>query len=167
MCKFFLKFILIFFFFQILKAEEIYGFPRIIDGDTVHINSKKIRLEGIDAPEIKQQCQKVFLKISTVIGFNFKKDYSCGVISKKKLIDKINKTQIKCISSGRDRYKRYLATCFKNEINLNKWMVRNGYAVAYRKYSKDYIKDENYAEENKRGLWAGNFIYPEKWRKLK
>ena len=50
--------------------------------------------------------------------------------------------------------------------DLNKWMVRNGYAVAYRRYSKDYILDEKYAKTNKVGLWSGIFINPEKWRKL-
>ena len=166
MAKFFLKFIIIFFLFQISKAEEIYGIPKIIDGDTVHIKSKKIRLEGIDAPEIKQQCKKPFLKISAIIGFEFNKSYSCGVIAKKKLIDKIDNSKIKCISSSKDRYKRFLATCFKNKINLNKWMVRNGNAVAYKRYSKDYVRDEAYAKENKLGVWEGSFIMPEKWRKL-
>ena len=166
MIKLLLNFLIIFFLAQNLNSEEIYGTPKIIDGDTVHINSKKIRLEGIDAPEIRQQCQKVFLKISAIIGFSFKKNYSCGVISKKKLVDKINKSQINCISSGRDRYKRYLATCYKDKINLNKWMVRNGLAVAYKRYSKDYLGDEVYAKENKLGLWKGSFIRPEKWRKL-
>ena len=166
MAKFFLKFIIIFFLFQISKAEEIYGIPKIIDGDTVHIKSKKIRLEGIDAPEIKQQCKKPFLKISAIIGFEFNKSYSCGVIAKKKLIDKIDNSKIKCISSSKDRYKRFLATCFKNKINLNKWMVRNGNAVAYKRYSKDYVRDEAYAKENKLGVWEGSFMMPEKWRKL-
>lgn len=166
MTKFLLKFIIIFFLFQISIAEEIYGTPKIIDGDTVHIKSKKIRLEGIDAPEIKQQCQKEFLKISTIIGFSLNKDYSCGVNSKIKLIEKIDKSQIKCISSSKDKYKRYLATCYKNKVNLNKWMVRHGFAVAYLRYSKDYEKDENYAKENKLGIWQGSFIRPEKWRKL-
>ena len=72
MIKLLLNFLIIFFLVQNLNSEEIYGTPKIIDGDTVHINSKKIRLEGIDAPEIRQQCQKVFLKISAIIGFNFK-----------------------------------------------------------------------------------------------
>ena len=67
---------------------------------------------------------------------------------------------------GKDRYKRYLAKCFKGTINLNRWMVRNGYAIAYRKYSKTYILDENFAKEEKLGLWGGSFIKPEKWRKL-
>ena len=60
MAKFFLKFIIIIFLFQISKAEEIYGISKIIDGDTVHIKSKKIRLEGIDAPEIKKSVKKNF-----------------------------------------------------------------------------------------------------------
>ncbi len=166
MIKLLLNFLIIFLLVQNLNSEEIYGTPKIIDGDTVHINSKKIRLESIDAPEIRQQCQKVFLKISAIIGFSFKKNYSCGVISKNKLADKINKYKINCISSGRDRYNRYLATCYKGKINLNKWMVRNGLAVAYKKYSKDYLRDEVYAKENKLGLWNGSFIRPEKWRKL-
>jgi endonuclease YncB( thermonuclease family) len=166
MIKIFLKFIFIFFLFQTSNADEIYGFPKVIDGDTVHIKAYKIRLEGIDAPEIKQQCQKAFLKISAQIGFTFKKDYSCGVTSKKKLIDKINKSQIKCISLSKDKYKRYLATCFKDNVNLNKWMVRTGFAVAYKRYSKDYVRDETYAKENKLGIWQGSFVRPEKWRKL-
>ena len=151
---------------QKLNSTEIYGVPKIIDGDTVHIDSKKIRLEGIDAPEIKQQCKKPYLKISVIIGFQFNKNYSCGVKAKKKLIDKINNSKITCISSSKDRYKRFLATCYKDKINLNKWMVRNGYAVAYKRYSKDYVRDEVYAKENKLGLWEGSFMMPEKWRKL-
>tara|TARA_B100001093_G_scaffold509637_1_gene574056 strand:- start:456 stop:959 length:504 start_codon:yes stop_codon:yes gene_type:complete len=166
MAKTYLILILTFFLNQVLNAAEIYGESKIIDGDTVHINTKKIRLEGIDAPEIKQQCKKPFLKISAIIGLQFNKSYSCGVISKKKLIDKIGSSRIKCISSSKDRYKRYLATCFKNKINLNKWMVRNGYAVAYKRYSKDYVRDEEYAKENLLGMWEGSFIMPEKWRKL-
>ena len=149
-----------------ILAEEITGIPRVVDGDTVHINEFKIRLEGIDAPEIKQQCKKPFLKVSVIIGFEFNKSYSCGVIAKKKLIDKIDNSKIKCISSSKDRYKRFLATCFKDKINLNKWMVRNGNAVAYKRYSKDYVRDEAYAKENKLGVWEGSFVMPEKWRKL-
>ena len=161
-----LIFFITFFLTQILNGAEIYGTPKIIDGDTVHIVNKKIRLEGIDAPEIRQQCKKPFLKISVIIGFEFTKDYSCGVISKMKLINKIDNTKIKCISSSKDKYKRYLATCYKDKLNINKWMVRNGYAVAYKRYSKDYVKDEEYAKENKLGLWKGSFVRPEKWRKL-
>ena len=166
MAKISLILFITFFFTQMLNGTEISGAPKIIDGDSIHINTKKIRLEGIDAPEIKQYCKKPFLKISVIISFQLSKTYSCGVISKTKLIDKIGNSKIKCISSSKDRYKRYLATCYKNGINLNKWMVRNGYAVAYKRYSKDYVRDEEYAKKNKLGMWEGSFIMPEKWRKL-
>ncbi len=151
------------FFFQTVQASEIVGFPKVVDGDTIHIKSYKIRLEGIDAPEMKQKCKKPYLKI---MFFNFQKDYYCGQMSKKKLVQKIGNKPVKCILLGKDRYKRYLAKCLKGTINLNRWMVRNGYAIAYRKYSKIYVLDENFAKEEKLGLWSGTFIKPEKWRKL-
>ena len=147
-------------------AEEIIGISKIVDGDTLYINSFKIRLEGIDAPEIRQVCKKEKLKISSIIGFTFYEDYNCGKLSKEHLKIKVEGSKIRCISSLKDRYKRYLATCYKNKINLNRWMVRNGLAVAYRRYSKEYIADEEFAKENKLGLWQGKFLYPEKWRKL-
>ena len=81
-------------------------------------------------------------------------------------MDKVDNSKIRCISSSRDKYKRYLATCYKEKINLNKWMVRNGHAVAYKRYSKDYVRDEDFANENKLGLWEGSFMMPERWRKL-
>ena len=162
----FLIFVITFFSSQTLNCEEIFGTPKIIDGDTVHIYSKKIRLEGIDAPEIKQQCKKPFIKISSVIGFQFNKSYSCGTVSKKKLINKIDNSKIKCISSSKDRYKRYLGICFLDNLDLNKWMVKNGHAVAYKKYSKKYELQEQYAKENKLGIWEGSFIEPEKWRRI-
>ena len=154
--------ILILFFSQTLQASEIVGFPQVIDGDTIHIKSFKIRLEGIDAPEMKQKCKKPFLQI---MFFNFQKDYDCGLISKKKLIQKIGNKPVKCILLGKDRYKRYLAKCLKDSLDLNRWMVRNGYAVAYRKYSKLYILDENFAKQEKLGLWRGTFVEPEQWRR--
>ena len=149
-----------------ILAEEIIGVPRIVDGDTVHIKEYKIRLEGIDAPEIRQKCKKEKLKISLIIGFSFYKDYNCGEVSRENLEKKVDRSKIKCIFSSKDRYERYLAKCFKEKINLNQWMVRNGHAVAYRRYSKEYISDEDFAKENKLGLWQGKFLDPEKWRKL-
>ena len=149
-----------------ILAEEITGIPRVVDGDTVHINEFKIRLEGIDAPEIRQQCKKAKLKISSILGYTFYKNYYCGEVSKENLEAKIDGSKIKCISSGKDRYKRYLAKCFKSSTNLNQWMVRNGHAIAYRRYSKEYLPDEDFAKKNKLGLWQGKFLDPEKWRKL-
>ena len=147
--------ILSLFFYQKIYAAELSGVPIITDGDTIKIINKRIRLHGIDTPEKKQICIK-----NT-------KEYSCGKEATDALAKKINGNQVVCKVQDRlDRYKRYIGVCFVGEVNLNKWMVRNGYAIAYRRYSKDYIKDEDYAKKNKLGLWAGNFIYPEKWRKL-
>ena len=68
---------------------------------------------------------------------------------------------------NKDRYNRFIGVCYVEKENLNKWMVRNGYAIAYRRYSKSYISDEEFAKTNNLGLWSGIFIKPEKWRKLK
>ena len=158
--------ILFLIFFSNTIAEEISGIPKIIDGDTVHINENKFRLEGIDAPEMRQKCKKESLKISFIIGFTFYKDYNCGKVSKEKLKSKIRGSEIKCIFTTKDRYKRYIATCYKEKTNLNQWMVRNGYAIAYRRYTKKYVPDEDFAKENKLGLLQGKFMNPEKGRKL-
>ena len=136
-------------------ADEISGVPRITDGDTIKILNKRIRFYGIDTPEKKQFCVKN------------SKEYRCGQEATNALIKKINGKSVACkVQEKLDRYKRYIGICFLGDVNLNKWMVRNGYAVSYRRYSKDYIEDENYAKKKKTGLWSGNFIYPEKWRKL-
>jgi|TARA_B110000971_G_C19605634_1_gene318105 endonuclease YncB( thermonuclease family) len=136
-------------------AGEISGVPSITDGDTIKILNKRIRLHGIDAPEKKQICIKNF------------KEYSCGQEATNALKKKIDGKLVTCkVQNKLDRYKRYIGVCLLGDVNLNKWMVRNGYAVSYRRYSKDYIEDENYAKKKKTGLWSGNFIHPEKWRKL-
>ena len=136
-------------------AGEISGFPNITDGDTIKILNNRIRLHGIDTPEKKQICIK-----------NYKK-YNCGNEATIALTKRIDGNLVFCkVQNKLDRYKRYIGICFVGEVNLNKWMVRNGFAVAYRRYSKDYIEDEEYAKKNKIGLWSGNFIHPEKWRKL-
>ena len=155
MKKFNIGFLILLILSSNLLASEISGFPSITDGDTIKIFNKRIRFHGIDTPEIKQICIKNY------------KDYSCGEEATTALIKKIGRKKVICkVQDKLDRYKRYIGICFTEGINLNKWMVRNGYAVAYRKYSKDYIEDENYAKRNKLGLWSGNFIHPEKWRKL-
>jgi endonuclease YncB( thermonuclease family) len=136
-------------------AGEISGFAVVTDGDTIKISNNKIRLHGIDAPEKKQNCTKNA------------KEYNCGVVATEMLIKKISKNVVKCLTQkNKDRYNRFIGVCFVDQEDLNKWMVRNGHAIAYRRYSKDYILDEDFAEKNKLGLWSGTFLKPEKWRKL-
>ena len=136
-------------------AGEISGVPRITDGDTIKILDKRIRFHGIDTPEKKQFCIKN------------SKEYRCGQEATNALIKKINGKIVVCkVQDKLDRYNRFIGVCFLEDVDLNKWMVKSGYAVSYRRYSKDYIEDENYAKKNKIGLWSGSFIHPEKWRKL-
>ena len=144
------------------NINKISGFAKVVDGDTIKINSKKIRLYGIDAPEKNQKCKKTYLAISFM---SFTKDYMCGELSTQKLIKKINKQKLNCNILDVDRYKRLIGECFKRNINLNSWMVSNGYAVAYRKYSKKYVSDEINAKNNKLGIWQGKFEMPWNYRR--
>ncbi|MDC1155734.1 thermonuclease family protein [Candidatus Pelagibacter sp.] len=158
---------LIFFFltYNDVKSQEpkiISGIAKVIDGDTIRIEKSKIRFFGIDAPERKQLCQKTWLSI---LFFSFDKDYSCGVVSTKKLKNKINNKFVVCKLNNKDRYNRFIAECYKGKTNINRWMVSNGYAVAYRKYSKKFVSQENIAKKEKLGLWAGTFEMPWEWRK--
>ncbi len=146
------------------EIKEISGNAQIIDGDTIKINSKKIRLYGIDAPEFKQMCKKPNL---TIFFFTFTKDYPCGQISTQKLQKKINNKLITCKILDIDRYKRLIGECFKRNLNLNSWLVSNGYAVAYRKYSKKYISNEINAKNEKKGIWQGKFEMPWDFRRKK
>ena len=146
------------------EIKEISGNAQIIDGDTIKINSKKIRLFGIDAPEFNQMCRKPYLPI---IFFTFTKDYPCGKISTEKLKKKINNKVITCKILDIDRYKRYIGECYKRNLNLNSWLVSNGHAVAYRKYSKKYISNEINAKNEKKGVWQGKFEMPWDYRRKK
>tara|TARA_B100001741_G_C16448565_1_gene549240 strand:- start:171 stop:677 length:507 start_codon:yes stop_codon:yes gene_type:complete len=129
---------------------------RVIDGDTIVVNNNKIRLHGIDAPEKNQICKNIK-----------NQPYKCGISSKNVLIKIIGMNTVNCKKKGRDRYKRIIGICFVDNVNVNQQMVKLGWALAYRKYSKDYIIDEKKAKRNKLGLWSGNFIKPWKWRKNK
>ena len=132
-----------------IKSQDV----KITDGDTIKINGEKIRFSGIDTPELNQTCVKEGVK------------NSCGLTAKQILIDKIIDNKVKCIKEGKDRYKRILAECFVNNESLSRYLVRSGYAFAYRKYSKKFIIDEDYARANKLGLWSMEFEYPWDFRR--
>ena len=152
--KFFLIFFIFFFFFNGTQNQKlISGKAKIIDGDTIHIGSNKIRLHGIDAPELNQDC-----------NYDNKK-WECGQQSKKFLLNLINFDTVNCHVKTTDKYKRYIAICFVNNLNINKIMVKNGWSIAYRYYSKDYIDEEFIAKQNKLGIWKGEFENPYLFRK--
>jgi endonuclease YncB( thermonuclease family) len=126
---------------------------KITDGDTIKINGEKIRFSGIDTPELKQTCLNEGVK------------HFCGKEAKQILVDKIANNKVTCIREGKDRYKRTLAECFVNKESLSSYLVRSGYAFAYRKYSKKFIPDEDYARINELGMWSMEFDYPWDFRR--
>ena len=126
---------------------------KIVDGDTIVLNGEKIRFSGIDTPELKQTC----LHNNEIVD--------CGMSAKILLIKKIGNKTPECISEGKDVYNRTLAECFINGKSLSKFLVRSGYAFAYRKYSKKFIEDEDFARSNNLGMWSMKFEYPWDWRK--
>ena len=126
---------------------------RVVDGDTIVLNGEKIRFSGIDTPELKQTCMQNDQEVG------------CGMTARMLLVKKIGNNTLECISEGKDAYKRTLAECFVNGESLSKFLVRSGYAFAYRKYSDKFIKDEEFAKENKLGMWSMKFQYPWDFRK--
>ena len=134
-------------------AAEISGRAVLLDGDTIRIEGTRIRFVGIDAPETDQTC------------LDWERHrWACGVAARDALARHIGSRAVRCAVSGTDVYHRELAVCFAGGENLNQWLVRQGFALAYRKYSQDYVADEDQARASGRGLWAGAFIPPWDWR---
>ena len=140
---------------QTQTTQQISGIARVIDGDTIEVGGKHIRLNGIDAPESKQTCE--------ANG----QSYACGEQATEALIVLLGARPVECTENGRDRYQRIIATCYVDSTDLSSWMVEHGWAVAYRKYSLKYVNAEDSARSAKLGIWAGTFEMPENWRREK
>ncbi len=136
-----------------LAQQAIAGVASVIDGDTIEIHGTRIRLHGIDAPESRQEC---LLADRT--------PWRCGQQSAFALAERIGRAAIRCQPRDRDRYGRVVAVCFKASEDINRWMVANGWAVAYRNYSLDYVADEDRARRGRLGMWSGTFDMPWDWR---
>ena len=141
------------------------GSPFVIDGDTLGVVNadvfgtigaieRKIRLFGIDSPEFGQYC-------SDEKG----EKYECGKRTIEALEKKIGNNVIRCEIESIDAYRRPLAVCSLGDTNLNKWLIEQGYAEAYREYSTDYVGYELIAQRDKKGIWKGLFISPQDWRR--
>ena len=125
----------------------------VTDGDTIRIGEERIRFSGIDAPEMKQTC--IYQEI----------EFNCGEFSKNLLIEKIADQEVSCIRESKDQYGRTLAECFVGKESLSSYLVREGYAFAYRKYSDKFIADEEYAQSKGNGMWSMEFLFPWDFRK--
>ena len=147
----YISLVLFFFILPSSYADQVV----VTDGDTIRIDGERIRFSGIDAPELKQTC--LYQDI----------EFQCGEFSKNLLIEKIANQNVNCVREGTDQYGRTLAECFIGQESLSRFLVRAGYAFAYRKYSKKFIKDEEYAMKKKIGMWSTDFLFPWDFRKVR
>ena len=135
------------------STSTVVGTSYVIDGDTIDISGTRIRLLAIDAPELEQAC-------SDAQG----RSWDCGSVAARELRNHVNEQDLKCESSRQDQYRRVLAICFMPDgSDVNAWMVRQGWAVAFRT-TKRYRPEQDEAAAAKRGLWAGAFAMPWEWR---
>ncbi len=140
-------------FISSASAETITGTARIIDGDTLEIGGEAIRLFGLDAPETRQTC-------TSYSG----RDYPCGVYASDALADLVQESILTCVGTQRDRYDRLIASCSIGALDLNREMVRIGWAVAFKKYTTFYLAEELEAAKSSVGLWRGEFQRPSEFR---
>lgn len=133
-----------------LNGEVAIAGPFVaIDGDTLAAGAERLRLQGVDAPEIRQVCRT-----------GNDAEWACGEAARAALEQLVATTAVECRASQRDRYDRLLVRCRSGGRDINAELVRTGMAVA----SGDYRQDEARARQEKSGLWAGSFDRPRDWR---
>jgi endonuclease YncB( thermonuclease family) len=147
-------------FASVVSAQTITGPARVVDGDTLEIQGQKVRLHGVDAPEIRQTCARPEFNGHTR-RVEEGSPWPCGVAARRRIEEVIDSRPVTCRALDKDRY------CFVGapHIDLSGWLVRNGLAVAYTKYSRDYVPQETAARGARLGIWSGAFVPPAEWRK--
>jgi endonuclease YncB( thermonuclease family) len=131
------------------SAEPTFsGIARAKDGDSLMVGEREVRLFGIDAPEWNQTCTRGGAS------------WACGETSANQLSKLVTGKQVRCTRVDTDEHGRTVARCTAGSVDVNRHMVSNGYATAYRHYSLDYVSAEDSAKAAKRGLWAGTFEMP-------
>ena len=129
---------------------EFFGTAKVIDGDTIIVNNQKVRLHGIDAPELSQFCKHTI---------------PCGIEAKEFLASFVGKKAVKCKKITTDKYDRVVATCWHGSFDLGDQMVLNGYAMSDRPHP--YLEHEAWARETNSGIWGQQpFISPAAWRRI-
>lgn len=131
------------------QGGDLIGAPTLTDGDTIHVAGVKVRLFGMDAPEHDQVC-------TDAAGHA----YPCGGRAANALDVLTRGKNVRCVPRDTDRYGRTVAVCYVGSVDVGAWMVRAGWALAYRQYSSDYIDEETAARSDHAGLWAGPFQAP-------
>lgn len=134
----------------ILQRQVVEGTAFAVDGDTLELDGTRVRLSGIDAPELRQEC------------IRDRRSWACGEAARRALDEALTHGPAVCAGSGRDAYGRLLARCTVSGQDLGDRMVRDGLALAYR--GRDYAGTEAEAQAARRGIWAGTFQRPGDYR---
>jgi endonuclease YncB( thermonuclease family) len=135
------------------EAADITGIPKIRDGDQIQIGTTRIRLGGIDAPSADQLCLN-----------NNGERWTCGVAARDELVKHVGNKSWTCHVRQTDRRGRLVARCDVDGEDIQKWMVKGGWALSYVRVSHDYDADEKAARDARAGMWQGAFIAPWDWR---
>ena len=135
------------------EPVEFTGPAHVIEGDTITVGTARIGLYGIAAPERDQICR------------HDGQSWPCGLAAVSALRRKVHGQTVTCAARGKDQSHRTLAVCVLGAEDLGAWLVAEGWAVAYRRYSTDYASQENEARAARRGLWSGEFEMPWDWRR--
>ena len=135
---------------QAALADDLIGQASIIDGDTLEIHGARIRLWGVDAPESSQLCRG-----------EDSLQYQCGAKAANALDAFIARRPVNCLPITLDQYRRTVASCSVEGVDLGQWLVRSGLALDWPQYSKGkYEAAQRDAEHSGRGMWAGSYVEP-------
>jgi endonuclease YncB( thermonuclease family) len=131
-------------------ADSVVRGPfHVIDGDTLSAGGERLRLQGMDAPELDQTCED-----------GGGKPWACGVEARRLLMRLVAGGETECLGRERDKYHRLLVRCHAGTTNINGALVRQGLAVASGRYAQEQVA----ARRERQGLWAGQFESPRDWR---
>lgn len=136
-----------------LPADRLEGLGRVIDGDTLDVGEVRVRLHGIDAFEHGQMCDGP------------QGPWACGAAATRALKDRAEGRRLICEVLDTDRYGRKVSRCERDGVDVARVLTSEGLALAYRRYSQDYVADEMAAQAGAAGAWNGSFDRPEQWRR--
>lgn len=137
-------------------SGRLSGEAQVIDGDTLDIAGERVRLEGVDAPEMAQACQRANGS-----------QWSCGQEAQKALERMTHDQVVMCDRTGQDKYRRTLAHCYANGESLNAALIKAGLARAFVKYSNAFVTEERAAQLARIGIWEGDNMAPWDFRQAR
>jgi endonuclease YncB( thermonuclease family) len=136
-----------------MASSAITGTAHVVDGDTLRVGDARVRISGIDAPELSQRCGPVGGEVA------------CGTMAADWLRRRIGGQPVACGIVDIDRYGRSVAVCRVGGQDIGAAMVEAGWATAYRRYSTAYVAQEDRARTARRGIWALGFDAPADYRR--